>query len=460
MIIFCRIFLISVLGVVAFTSCDGGLPGAKEESEDSDDDDDDNDDERPVEGADEKPAGFGQLVVDSGISTVPNIVDPVLAAIGSDSETEEFDSTSGALDIDAYDLVASTGIGLDAGTKISDFDGKSYAACEMVNRMRGLFHFAAAPDLVSCELSYLLGDTDKFYDGKFHVVEIKGYEDGDLFSERLKFKIQGSKAKVTGLTVYRCEDGEHLEYMDKQIAEDGTITIYSKHSSIPRNSQVSQFWGKATVVGKVDENQKYVGLKTINSIYSNQFSNGSVSYVKERLVQSSKNLFYTGYMSQDGVEDDRFAGFTQLIDKNTSSKPFDLENYYLGDGALAMILKGEDVVVQGWNGDTKGIDNTLDVVERVLPLKTELPEAPGVKENLKFEGDEKYDCAGTPDLVLDDADLFEFTARLRLQGDDGEGYGGEHGDDDDDDDMCSGFRLPQEVHLECQNGTNSSDVAN
>jgi hypothetical protein len=468
--IYSAVFLLGLLGFFTFTSCDGVMPGSDDDKEDSDDDDDNDDDDRKVDGADEKPDGFGQIIIGSGINTVPNIVDPVLEAVGTDEETDAFNSPSGTLAVEGSNLTEEvSGISLGRETVLSNFSDKSYAACVMVNRARGLFHFAASPDQLTCELAFMLGKTNDFYDEKYHVIEIKGYEDGDLFSERIKFKITGTSKKVTGLEIYRCEGGVQFQYVNKTIGSDGKIVIHSKNTSEPENSQVDQFWGMTKVEGKVDDDQKYVGLKTVSSIYSNNFSNGSVSYVKERLVQSSENIFYTGVMSEtrDDSDDkvDQFAGFIRLIDRNKSTEPFSLLNYYLGDGALAMKLNGEDEIVQGWSGSDKAIDNTSNIVERVKPLLAELPEVPATKVNLKFEGNEIYDCKGKADLVLDDADLFELVTKIRLtedhgdndgHGDDDHGdYGGE-GDEGDEDEFCDGFRLPQENHLQCDQGTDKA----
>ena len=57
--IYSAVFLLGLLGFFTFTSCDGVMPGSDDDKEDSDDDDDNDDDDRKVDGADEKPDGFG-----------------------------------------------------------------------------------------------------------------------------------------------------------------------------------------------------------------------------------------------------------------------------------------------------------------------------------------------------------------------------------------------------------------
>ena len=94
--------------------------------------------------------GMGKLAIgdDSTLDTIPGVVESVTSLGTEESqETQEFNSPAGSLSIEPFGLVATTGISLGNDTKLEDFSGKSYAACEMVNRARGFLDFAAKADL-------------------------------------------------------------------------------------------------------------------------------------------------------------------------------------------------------------------------------------------------------------------------------------------------------------------------
>jgi hypothetical protein len=434
-----KTLLLAVL-LLTLNACDSvpGIGGDNGEEETTDE---------QITGTDSIPEGFGQLNVDSAISKVPKIVDPVLPPSGSDTATNEFDKSTGSLEVETFTAYAA-GIKLGTQTKLSDFDGKSYAACEMVNRARGFLYVAATADKVDCELAFLLGSNKTFYDGKFHVIEIKEADEGEIFTQRIRFKFEGSEDKISAMTVQYCEDGEQSIYLHKTIAADGDIDITSKRFSRPGNPQVDEVKMKVSVVGKVDENQNYIGLKKILSVYANKFSNGETSYVKERITQSSKNIFYTGHLAQHNTEADRVVSFLNLVDLNTASQPFSVKNYLLGDGAMAMSLKGEATIVQGWNGSSKAVNNSVAMIAKVTALKENLPGQPSSQETLSFEGDEVYDCTGDVDLTLNDADLMKLIEAAKLTDEGGEGGG--------EDELCMGYWLPQDTHLECDSNTDKT----
>lgn len=446
---FLMIGMLSFIFTALVVSCEPSKDDSEESSEDNN---------TPTGNAANLPSGFGTLSTSSAITKLPGVVDSVKAQSSESTETQDFDSATGTLNVDGFNLAATTGIALDDSTQQADFEGKSFAACEMVNRTRGFLFFAAAADQAACDLSFILGTNESYYDGEFHVVEITGEEDGESFSERIRFKLDGTSETITGMTVQTCEDGQQTMYVKKEVDADGNVTINAKRKADPENPQVQSFVGQVSVTGQVDSNQNYVGIKTIESSYSNQFTNGTSNFVQEVVKQSAKNIFYTGFMYSSDADPDRLAGFIQMIDNNQSGQEFRLDNYRLGDGAMAMSLKGDALIVQGWDGDTKDIDGSVEMFDKVSALQNDLPTEPSdTYTTLSFDGEEAYDCSGDADITINDADLEAAIETLGLRflngdGQSGEEYGEYGNGEGEEDDICSGYYLPQNSYLDCNDG--------
>lgn len=409
--------------------------------------------------------GMGQLAIggDSTLDTIPGVVESVTSLGTEESqETQEFNSPAGSLSIEPFGLVATTGISLGNDTTLQNFSGKSYAACEMVNRARGFLDFAAKADLMTCELKYILGSYEEFYDGDDHILEVVEEENGEVLSEKFKFNVTTNSAgNITSLTASRCEDGEQNLFVEKKIDSDGKISINAKIKedieSGPQggDQSVESVAVNVSVSGTVNDSQEYVGLKTIDVVYSNKFTSGADSLVAERVTQSAENLFYYGHHAQTDTEQpNKYAGFMEILDKNSDGNEFSLENIYLGDGALAYKLGENNSTTQGWSGDTKNVDNTFDFFNEVKELENSLPEAPTTTTVSGFTGDEVFDCDAKAELVIDFEDLMKIWEASGTNLNQGSEYG-QHGEEDDED-FCSGYRLPQDSYLQCDQGTDTT----
>ena len=410
--------------------------------------------------------GMGQLAIGGGstLDTIPGVVESVTSLGTEESQdTKDFNSPAGSLSIEPFGLVATTGISLGNDTEIDDFSGKSYAACEMVNRARGFLDFAAKADLMTCELKYILGSYEDFYDGDDHILEVVEEENGEVLSEKYKFSVtKNSAGNITSLTASRCEDGEQNLFVEKKIDAEGNISINAKIKedieSGPQggDQSVKSVAVNVSVSGTVNDSQEYVGLKTIDVVYSNNFTSGADSLVAERVTQSSDNLFYYGHHAQtDAEQPNKYAGFMEILDKNSGGNEFSLENIYLGDGALAYKLGENNSTTQGWVGDTKAVDNNFNLFTKVQALENSLPEAPTTTTVSGFTGDEVFDCNAKAELVIDFEDLMEIWEASGTNLNQGGEYG-QHGEEDDEEDFCSGYRLPQDSYLQCDQGTDTT----
>ncbi len=401
-------------------------------------------DEPPAMGTslEDLPEGFGQLAV-NGIGTLPDVTDPVTLTDESPDELISFDSNSGQLQVDVTGLVANTGISYGSETTLDDFtslDNPSFGACEMVNRGRGFLFEAAAPDEANCILQFLIGNNTDFYDEEYHIIDIVSYEDGEDFVERFRFKINGNPENVTGLTFYMCENAAQSAYIQKTIT-DGVGYVLAKRSGEPENPEVNSYKALINVNGAVDSDGKFYGLKRMLNRTSNTFSSGAVSENTYRIVQSPENIYFQAYGEQtDQDSSTAFISFHELLDTNSDGASYSLSKLAVGDGAIIYNSSGT-ALQEGWNGDTKELDNSVGPYSRINGLESELPSAQG-SEIMDFTGNEIYDCSGDAEIVISEDTLEALIEKsLKIESDE---Y-----DEGSLIPACDGYTLPQNTHLQC-----------
>ena len=101
-----------------------------------------------------------------------------------------------------------------------------------------------------------------------------------------------------------------------------------------------------------------------------------------------------------------------------------------------------DIGVEGWKADTKAVDDSVGPYDKVADAQDDLPADP-TPRTITYASDRVWDCEGEADLELDDADVY--AAILEQVG---SNLVDDHGEDDEPD-ICRGFELPQNNHLEC-----------
>lgn len=388
-------------------------------------------DAAPVEPEDTGTPTTPGVLATSGLDGIPFATEPVVTsdALSADQSAEvtAFDGGTGTIAIDALSLTAaSTGVLLGEETTSSMFSGKSYGSCEMVNRSRGFLHEAATGDGLKCELGLFarVPELKDIFDGEFHIIE-----DEDRL---IKIKIEGNQEKVTGMTVYTCEEGVQGLYLRSSIdSSTNAYTYTAKRTGEPDNPQVDRYYASISVTGTVDDDGSFIGIKVMDNTTSNEFSSGAVSFNRYQVVQSAKNVFFQGVQQQTDMTDpDRFAAFFEILDRNSEDDPFSLSKYAIGDGAIAISRAGDAAIVQGWKGDTSAVDGTVPQVERIAGKKTDLPQAEE-PQPFSFAGDEAWDCSGEPEFEITDTALIAA------------------GITETDFAACDGFMLPQDSYIQC-----------
>jgi hypothetical protein len=385
------------------------------------------------------PAKPGTVAI--GIGALPNVIDPVGVAANDklDAQVESFDAPTGTLQVDAMNLMQDSGVPLN---KKFDVNGISFGACEMANRARGFLASASEADFTTCILNNMVGSEAGFYDGKEHIVAIGG----DNGMMKLKFTVTGTLEKVTGLKFQMCEGSTQTTYLEKLIAADGTFTIKSRGFAEPDNPDVDTVKTQLEVEGKLDGDLKFVGLKKIFNSYENQFSGGGSNYVREQVVQSSKNFQISGFSKEsDPTRSASYLGYASLADTNTTTEPYELAKIMLGDGAMAY-KKTDSFLIQGWNGGTKAVDNQNTYVGRVNGSKDSVPAIATTVESFDYEADQVWDCSGEPEMTLT---MQELMTKLgsKATSPDSEDFG-----------VCSRFSLDQNIHLECHSVTDTTSL--
>jgi len=413
--------------------------------------DEKSEEESPLSGTSmsELPEGFGQLAI-GGINELPQVTDPVNLTDESTSvaELNDFDGGVGQLEIGVFGLYAGSGISYGSSTTIDDFSNTtnpSYGACEMVNRGRGFLFEAATSDEISCILGFVLGNSTAFYDNSFHIIDLLQYSNGQNVVERIRFKIEGTKDNVTGLTFYQCRKGVQEVYAQKSIAS-GKGNISVKRKGNPENPEVDSYKALITVAGDVDSKGGFVGLKKMLNRTSNTFASGAISENTYKIVQGEAHILFSGYGEQtDRQSADSYISYHQLMDNNTDGQPYDLSLLGVGNGGILYRNDGS-VSSQGWDGSSFQVNTQATELGRLSGLTQSLPSSQD-QTSMDFSGDEVYDCAGDAEYSLDEETLRKL---VEASGgnynliDDGQGYS-----EGSIVKSCSGYTLPQNTHLQC-----------
>ena len=367
------------------------------------------DEDSADEGAtDGNQAGTLQITT---IASMPQITDPV-AAYDATTSGEEVTAAADFNELVLSNaLTATTGVSL--GTKASDlksrFDANqnaSSAFCRTMNQSLRFMGGLVEADLVGCYMQKGFGEREAFYDGEYHIYDlvVSEVEDGEREEFKIRTKAKIAKDAAGNLNLFEaflCEEDENsgkfdfIQYVKKTISEQ-KIAIISKNRSIFDNQGSEQTIMIASELqAALNTKGKMVGLKKIEH---SETSDDGLKVEHAEVTQSDQNIQYIGW-SGSGERLRRFFSFVELIDLNSSDKPYALTQLAYGDGAALFDINGQ-IEAQGWNGDTLDVDTNASRLVKVEGQEETLPKDTSPKL-ISFAEAESWDCSGSPEITIE-----------------------------------------------------------
>lgn len=353
-----------------------------------------------------------------GISNIVNLplpLDPVQSSASASLSSMRYHSNSGA----------NTGIPL-GQLSSNTFDSQSsLLACQTSFQAADAYALLSTGSIGYCAFKFLgdqvLAEIPELYDGNFHVFDLKMVMDGQVVTEassRARVKIVRRNDSIRSLTIYLCGYGTNnqFNYINQTIAEDGSFSmLYKGTDGGDGDPSAAPGWHLATIDGNLSFEQstdgdnntttgRFVGTKTMTAQQSWVDASNRYRYSQVQLQQTADSLGYQGYTyetNNGATLSIRTLSLAQLIDGNTGGN-YNPGLLAIGNGGGSLLADASAIpslpsgtVTEGWNGDTREVDDAagqsfLDLIAGESPPA--LPSTPLTETLQGFNGDEGGGC--------------------------------------------------------------------
>ncbi|MFH1874763.1 MAG: hypothetical protein ABH859_06230 [Pseudomonadota bacterium] len=313
-------------------------------------------------------------------------------------------------------------------------EGKSRAACEMFNLVKGGVSQAAQADMILCFIQYMdsqgafdnlvneQGQAVNVYDGNYHVanLDITGLSAEESAPSRVKLKITKNTAgSITDFEMFMCWDNqgtlEQREYT-RQTISGGTFTMGAKGM---HEDQSGTGWHQVDVTGTLNSSSVFTN-KTIAMRDVGNWS-GNTNWQEGTLTQTPANFTFSGYRygnwadaesGYTGTNGEQAYGAGEMLGDTSTN----LNQLAMGDGAVNHAANGtwqqdgnqgtweEAEDVAAWLGDTAApVEPATDSPYHATAQAGTMPDIVTTQINIAFDADETWDC--TDDVGQGIADL-------------------------------------------------------
>jgi hypothetical protein len=374
--------------------------------------------------SDTEEAGNPDLGSGSGTSSITNAVnlpranDKVIASGNSSSSVNTLAAVSGlpfapSASSEFGNITYSDYLGTDNYASYLPPTTGSYAACEALNKVRGVYGQLSEFDSIACIIGKLVGTNISSSD--FVIKEIIVDEGGETEKMKMKYRILSNDGSISAFEAYVCTADENGSYyQDGYLAQDfsdGEVTMYSKGFTYPDNEQVEsvKYVATATASG-VNSAGQLLDEKTMTYKYQNIFTDGRNNHVQANIEVTPTLFKYNGYACEKNslnestcdTHSESFNLAAQILDLNPTGER-NPNKFALGNGSTWMSLS-EATGIQSWIGSTGKVDtsSTTDAYRELVDESSTI-EISTTISGLDFSDYEVWDCSGEPDEILSDS---------------------------------------------------------
>ena len=399
--------------------------------------------------ADTQEAGNPDLGSGSGTSSITDAVnlpranDKVIASGQSTSTIKTLAADSGlpfapSASSEFGDIKYTDYLGIDNYAAYLPSTTGSYAACEALNTVRGVYGQIGEFDSTACIIGKLVGTDISSSD--FVIKEIILDEGGETQKVKMKYRILSNDDSISAFEAYVCmADDNGSYYQESYLAQDFSddeVTMYSKGFAYPDNEQVKsvKYVATATASG-VNSLGQLLDEKTMTYKYQNIFTDGRNNHVQANIEVTPSLFKYNGYACEKdslsestcNAHSESFNLVSQILDLNPAGER-NPNKFALGDGSTWMSLS-EATGIQSWLGSTGKVDtsSTTDAYRDLVDESSAINVSATIS-GLDFSDYEVWDCSGTPDETLTDSTTINSLMTCLEE-----------------------TSIDQDVHLECQN---------